>query len=949
MLPTHVDGNTSIPVGPGVDEAGSLKEQLERYCEAHKLPPESGVTEIRVHHDDGVQTRTGFFDDRRALIEAAMKEDRPGWAVYHTINRVSRSLLSRAPNRMVNSYESKEGTTKNTNIEARQWFFIDLDPGRPAGTSSTQNQLMLAELCGEQVKDWLLSRGWPEPLYARSGNGVHLRYPIDLPNTDESTAVIKRCLTAIDQYVSELQTKLSAPPNPGHEVKVDPAVSNAARIARFVGTVARKGPNTPETPHRRSVLLSLPTPGVLVLAEQLHALAAGVADEVTTAASKDTRPVGDRPPIERLLEMAVAKISKLEGRNKAGLWLFQQLRDNNYIKEEAVDVLPEWLKRANEATPGAGKYLKREAESSLKSAYENQSKRASWSNSVFRVNDQGIFAKNEEGKEIRICSRVDIPAFARTDEGDDWSVLLSFQDRDGAKKELLIPQAELYRPGREYLPTLAAAGLEIAPTADAEMLLARYLKGAKPTKRARLVDRIGWSGNAFVLPERVFGEDEDGERLVYHSTSPHHFNTSGSLEQWKQHVSAKCSGNSRLVFAASCGFAGALLEPLNRSGAGFHFRSTSSTGKSTALRVAGSVLGGGGKDGFLQSWRSTANALESLAQNHNHALLCLDEIGQCSPRDVGDAAYLLINGQGKNRMSRHLSMRPSARWNLVFLSTGEISLAEHASSQDRGRITHGGQEVRLIDIPADAGAGLGLFENLHDCGSPKEFADALGAAAIAYYGHPLHAWLPVIIDHRSAIVEEATEIIERFAKEYGAGAGPEAGRVADSFGLVAAAGELASGYGVTTWEPGEAYRAAAKCFQAWLANKGASTAGTDIEAGVRATCLFIQMHGTSRFESTEVKYAAYGSKITPRTINRAGFFEVTEGDKLEYFVFPEVFRSEVCAGFDYRAVARELQKRGFLKTEKGRLTIKHRLPEMGDTRVYAISSDLAADFRQDAQ
>ncbi len=57
-------------------------------------------------------------------------------------------------------------------------------------------------------------------------------------------------------------------------------------------------------------------------------------------------------------------------------------------------------------------------------------------------------------------------------------------------------------------------------------------------------------------------------------------------------------------------------------------------------------------------------------------------------------------------------------------------------------------------------------------------------------------------------------------------------------------------------------------------------------------------------------------------------------------ILPEVFRREVCEGFDYRAVARALLLRGHLGCEQPRLTKKPRLPEVGAVRVYAVKSSI---------
>jgi putative DNA primase/helicase len=78
-------------------------------------------------------------------------------------------------------------------------------------------------------------------------------------------------------------------------------------------------------------------------------------------------------------------------------------------------------------------------------------------------------------------------------------------------------------------------------------------------------------------------------------------------------VAALCVGNSRLAFAVACAFAGPLLRPAGVESGGFHYRGDSSSGKTTALKVAASVYGGAG---YLQRWRTTDNALEAIAAQH---------------------------------------------------------------------------------------------------------------------------------------------------------------------------------------------------------------------------------------------------------------------------------------------------------------------------------------------
>lgn len=341
------------------------------------------------------------------------------------------------------------------------------------------------------------------------------------------------------------------------------------------------------------------------------------------------------------------------------------------------------------------------------------------------------------------------------------------------------------------------------------------------------------------------------------------------------------------------------------------------------------MWGGGGFDGFLQTWRTTANGLEVIAEIHNNALLCLDEIGQCDGREVGEIAYQLANGSGKGRMARSGAARRKPEWRLLFLSSGELALADHAGAA--GKRTRGGQEIRFIDIDADAGAGLGLFEDLHGFRSADSFAKYLTDAARKCYGSPIRGYLAAVFQNRDALIRAVRNVQSDFkTRNILADASGEVLRAASRFALVAAAGEFATAEGITGWQEGEALAAAEGLFQSWVDRRGTS-GNSDAEAGVRQVRAFIEAHGSSRFQSDS------DSKV----VNRAGF-KLTDEDDSEYLIFPEVFRREVCAGFDARALARELARRGFLRREPGKhLTVRARPPEGGKSvRMYAVSGSV---------
>ncbi len=530
-----------------------------------------------------------------------------------------------------------------------------------------------------------------------------------------------------------------------------------------------------------------------------------------------------------------------------------------------------------------------------------------------------------------ICSRLEVLAETRDVQGRSWGRLLTVHTREGQINEWAMPMELMAGDGQAYRAELLSLGLEIAPGNAARQALHEYISTARPPERARNVDRIGWHGAAYVLPDATFGETA-GERVLYQAatTGDHPFRVAGTLDDWQAHLARLCVGNSRLAFAVSAAFAAPLLHLAGLEGGGFHLRGASSLGKTTALLVAGSVWGGGGVSGFLRSWRATSNGLEGVAAAHSDALLCLDEMGQVDGREAGETAYMLANGQGKSRARRDGSGRPPATWRVLFLSTGELSLADKMN--EAGRKAKAGQEVRLVDLPADSGAGLGLFENLHGFDSAQCLADHLRRAASAYYGTPARAFLERITADLDELGRAVNVAVQGFVAEHcPAGADGQVSRAATRFGLAAAAGELAGTVGVLPWPDGEAERAAANCFQAWLDQRG-GTGPAEVRAGLEQVRRFFQAHGASRFEPWQG-----ADKERPIT-NRAGF--IRHGDEgRELFIFPETFRAEVAAGFDAKALVKELVALGLLlPAPDGKPASPHRVPALGrPVRLYRFS------------
>ena len=562
----------------------------------------------------------------------------------------------------------------------------------------------------------------------------------------------------------------------------------------------------------------------------------------------------------------------------------------------------------------------------------------------FRISNDGVFRRLEKENKstgeidvewIYICSRLDVLAETRDANGKSWGRLLQIHTREDQANEWAMPMSLLAGAGEGYRAELLSLGLEIAPGTKIRNHLQEYISTAKPTERARCVDRLGWHGSSFVLPDCTFGGDPD-ERVLYQTGShqDHNFNPSGTLEEW-QEVAKLAAGNSRLAFAISAAFAAPLLHLAGAESGGFHFRGGSSTGKTTALMVAGSIWGGGGINGYCRNWRATSNGLETVAATHCDTLLCLDEMGQVDGREAGSTAYMLANGQGKTRARRDGTGRPPVQWRVLFLSTGELSLTDKMN--EAGAKAKAGQEVRLVDIPADAGADMGMFESLHGYPNAGTLADHLRLKAGQLYGTAAPVYLETITQRAEGLIESVRQARQEFVAQHcPVDADGQVKRVADRFALVAAAGTLATVAKILPWSDDEAQRAAVTCFMAWLDQRGGSGA-QEVHAGIEQVKAFIQQHGESRFQ-------AWDSDKEEKIINRAGYVRQLLGNR-QYLIFTNTFKKEVCAGLDSKLVARELDRRGLLaEKDKGRYTKTERLPGISGTpRMYVISDAILSE------
>ncbi|NNM55856.1 DUF927 domain-containing protein [Acidocella sp.] len=555
---------------------------------------------------------------------------------------------------------------------------------------------------------------------------------------------------------------------------------------------------------------------------------------------------------------------------------------------------------------------------------------------------------------VFVCGQFDVLGEARTSTGTGWSVFLRWCDRDGRRHEWPMPKSLLHREGNLIAETLTDAGL-VCGIGQAHGLLKDFLARVYSARRFECVDRTGWhqaeGKPVFVAPwGKVYGEGAanivlQSERIV----SAESFKTAGTLKQWQDEVAQFAIGNDRVALFMAAGFAGPLLEVLSQDSGGLHLVGSSQSGKTTCASGAGSLWGQGTRrNGQVRSWKTTANGLEGTAAETSDCLLILDELGQADSKEVADIVYQLANETGKGRAARGGEARRRQTWRSLFLSTGELTLA--AKIGEAGKRTMAGLEVRLISLPADAGAGYGVFQELHGFDNARDLATQISGAAAKYYGTAARAFLAKLTDNRAknegGLIADLKGLRDKFMKDYcPADADGQVKSVCSRFALIGVAGELARVYGVLPWPKNEALRAAGACFKAWLAERGGSGAGED-SAALAQVRAFLEAHGASRFERLHETNSKTGENYYPpgeiRILNRAGFSRLV-GDELQFLIMPEAWRNEVCKGMNYKQVAAVLRDKGYLKeSADGKNSQSIRIAGHGQMRFYVVTADIMA-------
>ncbi|MFL9996119.1 DUF927 domain-containing protein [Paraburkholderia sediminicola] len=525
-----------------------------------------------------------------------------------------------------------------------------------------------------------------------------------------------------------------------------------------------------------------------------------------------------------------------------------------------------------------------------------------------------------------LCDEIEVLGNGRDDAGNQYRVLQWKRQGNGERIKMAMQNAVIGE--RECWAALRNQGLAVATTPAARSRLAYYLQKEGAQDWYEITNLPGWQHGAYVLPNgEVIGTPTTC--MFYNGGTPKKatYEPAGTLQTWRDTVGLMARENPLVASAVACSLAGPLLSLIGaRDGIGLHLHARTSSGKSTAGDCAASVWGN--PVDVLHTWDGTTYGLTRTAEYANDGLLYLDEVGSGDARKIGPAIYSMLNGASKLQGTKDGGVAASRSWRLTMVSTGEVGMAQYLA--EGGQTPRGGQEIRLLDVPADSGA-YRLFDCLHGRKNGEVFSVEIAAAARSNYGTAGRAfveWLAACKGEVKAWVEAAqAHMLDTIEAEH-PNAAPAARRATRKWGVLVAAAEMASDAGITGWTRDEAREWIKQAWARWLAAFG--TADRDNERLLEQVDGILRAHELGRFVLLPIDPAN-----EPTTSNILGYKRYVDGEPV-FLILPAAFKDEVIKGYELRHACRVLHEAGMLdrNAKRGQYTVNAGKPAGTVYRAY---------------
>jgi putative DNA primase/helicase len=446
---------------------------------------------------------------------------------------------------------------------------------------------------------------------------------------------------------------------------------------------------------------------------------------------------------------------------------------------------------------------------------------------------QGVFLTNTPGGAGRkkIAAPIRLRAIGKKADGTTMAQI-RFRTMHGDYRSEFFAMSNLLPKNRgEIKNKLADLGYEWPEDGDLTSSILQKVATSRPKREFRMVSAPGWYDSAFVLRNKVFAPGNKTPEIYIDPKSDAHVGAfalgEGSLKDWQEFVAKPSRQSSCLRLSIAAALAAPFLRPLGLDSFGINWFSDTSDGKTTSLVVAASVPGLVGPEG-LPGWADSEPALEALLRGCRDCPMALDESGDGEhqmrlDKKARRLAFLIARNRPRklSKVYERNNGLESRETRNIVLSSSERALGQIARAAGKGRL--GGEELRLIDIPASDPTSSGIIDGtirpaagktLRE--TTKELVETLKASAIKHQGYAFRELLEKYVNDPHRLERRAYK--EQFEQDAVLSDKHNAHyRVRSNFAVMYAAAALSIDYGILPWKKRPTFRAIEKCMRLALA------------------------------------------------------------------------------------------------------------------------------------
>lgn len=313
------------------------------------------------------------------------------------------------------------------------------------------------------------------------------------------------------------------------------------------------------------------------------------------------------------------------------------------------------------------------------------------------ANDFGVrtirYDKNAMPVPYQACSHPVLPVeiLKNVDTAEERITLAYFKS---AAWQTITVDRSVCANTNKIVDALSQFGIEV--TSDNAKNMVRYISdcvGLNPLtlNPKKSINRLGWVGNSFT----PYADDIRYEGDMDYEAIFRNVKEAGSFETWLN-LCTDLRKNIPLRMMMAASFASVLLEPLKVLPFVLHVWGTTGTCKTVALMVSMSIWGNPKMGGLVKTMNMTRNAIM-----RNAAFLCSipfagDELQTIKDKWQGNfdqLIYQITEGVDRGRARAYGGVEETRTWKNSFLFTGEEPVTKANSG--------GGSKNRVIEIAID--------------------------------------------------------------------------------------------------------------------------------------------------------------------------------------------------------------------------------------------------------